>query len=202
MQTTLLKFLLHSLPNILTFFRLLATPFILFLILQNAYLSAFGVFTFAGISDWLDGYLARRWQVESTFGRLFDPVADKALMIVCFASLGFSGALPLWLIVITIGRDLLILIAALFSFFKKLKIRFEPIFISKLNTFFQILLIGTTLLFFAILTNPSYWQTVPMFLYFLEKLYIGLIVGSAITTLWSGWKYGVYFIRQLNEQSS
>ncbi len=190
----------HHLPNLFTFLRLLSVPVIFYLIITHLYLEAFCVFAFAGISDWADGYLARKWQVESTFGRLFDPIADKALMVICFVVLGIKEALPFWLVLLTVGRDLTIIMAGLYTFIRQLQIQFHPILVSKLNTFLQILLIGTTLIYYSTFALTVLWEDYFLLYRGIHYLYLGLIVGCATTTLWSWWRYGVYFYQELKSQ--
>lgn len=178
-------------PNVFTFFRLLATPLTYYFITQSKYTLAFACFAAAGVSDWVDGYLARRWNVQSKFGRFFDPIADKILMLMSFLTLCYLDKLPLWLVVIVIGRDFLILLSGLISFALKLPIHFSPIKSSKLNTFFQIILIGIIL---ASQTScyrfylPNLIQNWFVFL---------LIYVTGLTTIWSGIEYTLYFIKQL-----
>lgn len=191
---------LRHLPNLITLLRLISVPAIYILISLDFYIGAFCVFAFAGISDWADGYLARKWHVESAFGRIFDPIADKALMIICFLTLGVRDHLPLWLVILTVARDLAIILAGLYAFWQRLKIKFQPIMVSKLNTFLQILLVGVTLLF-----HSHYTSSVLQSHYFdlyqgLKFLLFALIAGCAITTLWSWYRYGVYFIQELKIQ--
>jgi cardiolipin synthase (CMP-forming) len=108
--------------------------------------------------------------------------------------------MPLWLVLLTVARDLAILCAGLYAFCQRLKIKFQPIMVSKLNTFLQILLIGVTLLF-----HSQYTISVLLPHYFtlyqgLKFILYALIAGCAITTLWSWWRYGVYFIQELKIQ--
>lgn len=190
----------RHLPNMFTFLRLLSVPGIFLLISAQSYLWAFVIFAFAGISDWADGYLARKWQVESTFGRFFDPIADKALMVVTFILLATRNALPLWLVIVVAARDLLILSAGFYAFLSHLKIKFQPILISKLNTFIQILLVGTTLIFYSDFTTTVIHQHYFWAFQGIYLIYYILIIGCTITTLWSWWEYGVYFMSEIQRQ--
>lgn len=185
-------FVYQYLPNFFTLFRLVATPLTYYFIMNDsAYGWAFLCFAAAGISDWVDGYLARKWDVQSKFGKIFDPIADKTLMVTLYMTLGYLGNLPGWLVGLTIGRDGLILLSALVTFAFKLPISFSPIKSSKINTFCQILLIGTVLIS----------QTVFYKLYlpeiFIAWLMLLLIFTSGITTIWSGIEYILYFTKQL-----
>ena len=105
-QWTLAKAaMIRHLPNLLSALRLLAAPFATWLILNNHDTAALLVFAGAGFSDGLDGFIARRWQVTSSFGAWLDPAADKLLMLFCFTALLMAGATPLWLVALVVARD-------------------------------------------------------------------------------------------------
>ncbi len=181
----------RHLPNIFTFLRLFLAPLTYFFIINNQFSYAFICFLLAGLSDGLDGYLARRWNVVSKMGRILDPIADKALMFITFTTLGYLGKIHLWLVVLVISRDALIILCGLITFICKLKISLMPVLSSKINTFFQIIFVGIIL----IAQTPLYQQIVPELgqYWFIELL----TIITAITTIWSGIEYAVYFIKQL-----
>lgn len=181
----------RHLPNIFTFLRLLLAPLIYFFIIDNQFSYAFICFLFAGLSDGLDGYLARRWSVVSKMGRILDPIADKALMFITFITLGYLGKIDLWLVILVISRDALIILCGLITFIRKLKIRLTPVLSSKINTFFQIIFVGIIL----IAQTPLYQQIVPELGRY--KLIELLTIVTGITTVWSGIEYAVYFTKQL-----
>ena len=189
--TTTIVFYRH-IPNIITFLRLLITPLAYFFITRGFFDYAFCCFALAGISDGIDGYLARRWNVISKFGRIFDPIADKALMFITFVTLGIADKLPLWLVILVISRDTLIILSGFFTFLFKFPIQFLPVWSSKINTFFQIILIGTVL----VAQTNYYSMIVPEFIQ--TQLIKLLILITALTTVWSGAEYGLYFIKQLH----
>jgi cardiolipin synthase len=85
---------IYTIPNILTFSRLLATPVIGYLVLHDNYVWAAGLFAYAGISDLLDGWIARKYKLQTVVGSVIDPMADKALMTVLVGCLAIKGALP------------------------------------------------------------------------------------------------------------
>jgi CDP-diacylglycerol--glycerol-3-phosphate 3-phosphatidyltransferase len=100
-----------NLPNIITLSRILLTPLFIVLLVQNdgvlVQISA-GVFLIAAVSDWYDGWYARRYNAMSAFGRFFDPLADKILIGSAFFAFAFMGFLPFWMVLIIVGRDLLV----------------------------------------------------------------------------------------------
>jgi hypothetical protein len=85
---------IYTVPNILTFSRLVVAPFIGYAILHDAHTLALGLFAYAGVSDLLDGWIARRWKLQTVVGSVVDPMADKILMTVLTVSLAMQGALP------------------------------------------------------------------------------------------------------------
>jgi cardiolipin synthase len=85
---------IYTIPNILTFSRLLATPVIGYLVLHDNHVWAAGLFAYAGISDLVDGWIARKYNLQTVVGSVIDPMADKALMTVLVGCLAIKGALP------------------------------------------------------------------------------------------------------------
>lgn len=85
---------IYNLPNILTFSRLVAAPFIGYFILHGSYAWATGLLAYAGVTDLLDGWIARRWNRQTVVGTVIDPMADKVLMTVLTVCLAAEGALP------------------------------------------------------------------------------------------------------------
>ena len=128
-----------NLPNLITAFRILMTLPVGIALWVGAYSVALGLFFVAGVSDALDGLLARYWHCESRWGSLADPVADKVLLVVTFMVLALKGAVPLWLLFIILGRDLIILIGAVAYHFMIGRFTAQPTLLSKACTFFQII---------------------------------------------------------------
>jgi cardiolipin synthase len=85
---------IYNVPNILTFSRLLAAPAIGYLVLHDYHAWAFGLLAYAGITDLVDGYVARRWRLQTVVGTVIDPMADKALMTILTVCLAMKGVLP------------------------------------------------------------------------------------------------------------
>ena len=131
-----------NLPNLITLGRLLCVPLAIWLILGERYGFAFWVFVAAGVSDALDGWIAKRWDQRTPLGALLDPIADKALLAAVYITLGFAGELPHWLVILVVLRDLLIVGGYLLSRGVNPP---EPLFISKVNTLVQIALVGFVL---------------------------------------------------------
>ena len=134
------------LPNVLTIGRILAIPPLVILLLSGRYGWALVVAVIAGLSDLIDGWLARRFDWQSRFGSLADPAADKLLMLASYLTLAWLGYLPWWLFVLVVGRDLVIVIGGwvYHRYFESLEA--EPTQLSKFNTFCQVFLMWFVLI--------------------------------------------------------
>lgn len=137
--------LVQLLPNFITLARLLAVPVAIYLILQDQLLAAFWVFVAAGISDAVDGFLAKRLKLESEIGAYLDPLADKALLVGVYVTLGYVGQVPVWLVILIVFRDVLIVGGAILFQTITQSLRMQPLFISKVNTAAQIGLAASVL---------------------------------------------------------
>ncbi len=137
---------LFTLPNIITLARLAAVPATVWLVLHQAMGWAFIVFAAAGVSDGLDGWIARAWNQRSALGAMLDPVADKALLISIYIVLAIMGGLPDWLAILVVTRDVFILGGLAVLWFLGIRPPIAPLYISKVNTFTQIALAGFALL--------------------------------------------------------
>jgi len=134
-----------TIPNVITVVRILATPLFVIFLLQNSYGRALAVFLVAGLSDMVDGYIARNFQQKSPLGALLDPLADKLLMSASYLTLGYFGKIPPWLAVIVISRDVVIVGGIIILKLFAVQVRIEPAQISKWATAAQILTVFLTL---------------------------------------------------------
>ncbi len=130
--------LLLTLPNLITLARLCAVPGTVWLMLQHRLDLAFLLFVGAGISDAIDGWMARAWNAQSALGALLDPVADKALLVSVYVTLAAIGVLPDWLAILVVFRDLVIVGGVLVLWVLGQPPAIRPILVSKLNTAMQI----------------------------------------------------------------
>ena len=137
---------LFTLPNAITFARLCAVPGAVWLILNHRLDLAFWVFVAAGVSDAVDGWLARITHSRSTLGAILDPMADKALLVSVYVTLAGIAVLPDWLAILVVFRDLLIVGGVLVLYVLGQPPSIRPIFVSKLNTALQIALAAGALL--------------------------------------------------------
>jgi cardiolipin synthase len=127
-----------TIPNLITIFRLILVPVVIVMILQGRWVSAFTLFVVAGVSDGIDGFIARRFDMRSEFGAYIDPVADKALLVSIYVTLSVVGILPAWLAIVVVSRDLMIVGAVMLSWVMHRPVAIKPLLVSKLNTAAQI----------------------------------------------------------------
>lgn len=125
----------RNIPNILTVLRLIGTAPVVWLILQHEFRWALLVSFLIAVTDSIDGWMARKWKLESRFGAIMDPIADKLLVGSGFVALWYVGAMPLWLVMMALGRDLgIVLAAAVLNWWKGVR-EFPPSRLGKANTF-------------------------------------------------------------------
>jgi cardiolipin synthase (CMP-forming) len=136
---------LLTLPNLITFARLCAVPLAVWLVIEARPGSAFALFVAAGLSDAIDGWLARRNGGGSSVGALLDPVADKALLVTMYATLAAVSDMPVWLAILVVFRDLVIVGGVIVLGLLGRPVVIRPLFVSKVNTTLQIVLVAMTL---------------------------------------------------------
>ncbi|CAL3965967.1 unnamed protein product [Diplocarpon coronariae] len=182
---------IYTVPNLLTFSRLTAAPVVGYLVLHDHHAWAVGLFAYAGITDLVDGYIARRWNLQTVVGTVIDPMADKTLMTILTVCLAIKGALPVWLAVIILGRDAGLAVTAIYYRWISLpppktfarywdfslpSAEVHPTTISKYNTALQLALIGATTAMPLVTVDVSVAMTAMQYL-------------VATTTVWSGASY-------------
>ncbi len=173
-----------NLPNLITLARLLLVPLAIWLILDARYGAAFWVFIGAGVSDGLDGFIAKRFDRRTRLGALLDPVADKTLIVSVYVTLGWAGELPTWLVILVVFRDVMIIGGFLLIQTIAAPRRYDPLYISKINTAAQIALVGFILARRGIGADAN-------------LLTVVLVFTVALTTVLSGLSYLVRWGRIL-----
>ncbi|MES9858429.1 MAG: CDP-alcohol phosphatidyltransferase family protein [Sedimenticola sp.] len=166
----------EDIPNLISILRIFLSIPVIWMLLEQRFEIALVLFAVAGISDGLDGYLAKRNGWESRLGGLLDPLADKVLLVSSYLSLAVIGAIPVWLVLLVILRDLVIVTGALIYNFRVKQLDADPSMISKVNTVVQIFLVLAVVLDLGMIELPM-WIT------------DGLIWLVFITTLASGINY-------------
>lgn len=134
-----------NIPNGITVSRIFLVPVVVWLIIADQMQWAFFSFLLAGLTDALDGYLAKRFDWQTELGAYLDPIADKALLVSIYIVLGIAGHLPVWLVIAVVSRDLLIVGAIMLSWMLERPVRLHPLFVSKANTVSQIMLAALVL---------------------------------------------------------
>ncbi len=176
-----------NVPNILTLGRLLLTPVFVILLLRDHMTPALVVFTLAGISDGLDGLLARWLGQKTVLGAYLDPIADKTLLVCAFVCLAILGVIPEWLAVVALSRDVLIVIGIAIFTLTERPYRVRPSAVSKCTTAIQIVFIIVSLM---IPTYPS-----------VRWLHAPLLWLTAVLTIISGFHYVFLGMRILNQDA-
>ncbi len=167
-----------DLPNIITALRMAAVVPLTWLLIEQLYGAALVVAFVAGVSDAVDGFLAKRFDWASELGGILDPLADKLLLLSCFFVLTAQGQLPAWLLVLVLGRDLLIVAGGLAFHYWIRPVSAEPLALSKLNTFLQILLV------LMLLVDLGWWPLA-------DAWVVGVIWAVTASTALSGLQYVV-----------
>jgi cardiolipin synthase len=177
--------ILSNLPNLITLARMLMTPLAVLMIISQRFLPAFVIFILAGVSDAIDGFIAKNFDLRTELGAYLDPLADKALLTSIYVSLAIYAGLSAWIAITVVTRDVMILVAVLVSWLLDKPVEIRPVWVSKLNTVAQIALAGFALGVRAYGLDPLPAQTV-------------LEWTVAATTLASG---GVYIAQWLDHMS-
>ena len=127
-----------NLPNLITLGRILLVPVVVWAIAYGQMWIAFVLFLGAGVSDGVDGFIAKRFNMTSELGAYLDPVADKALIVSIYLTLGIAGIIPRWLVILVVSRDIIIVGAVMLSWLMGRPLKVKPLLVSKLNTVAQI----------------------------------------------------------------
>jgi cardiolipin synthase len=167
-----------NLPNFLTLFRILTIPFFIIALAYHRYWEALLIFGIGGLTDFLDGFAARCMKQETRLGAYLDPVADKLLVFFSYVMLGYINAIPPWLAVLVVMRDVFILLGfAVIYYLTEQRIEARPTAVGKASTLLQLLTLAVAL---AALHQPA---LVP------KIAYGSLIWVTAATTMLSGMQY-------------
>ena len=127
-----------SIPNIITLGRIILVPIIVWAIVSSQMEIAFAIFVVAGVSDAVDGFLAKRFNMASGSSSAPNSLADKALLVSIYVALGIWGAVPRWIVILVVSRDIMIVTAVMVSWLVGKPIPMKPLMVSKLNTVAQV----------------------------------------------------------------
>ena len=132
-----------NIPNFITVGRVILVPVVFWLLVSGRVQAAFYTFVVAGISDAVDGYLAKRFGWTTELGAYLDPLADKLLLVSIFVAMGVMGEMPSWLVIGVVARDIMIIAAVMVSWLMDNPVRIRPLAVSKANTAAQLVLAST-----------------------------------------------------------
>jgi len=178
-----------NIPNLITLGRILLVPVVVWAIASGAMWIAFVLFVVAGVSDGVDGFLAKRFNMRTELGAYLDPLADKALIVSIYLTLGINNLIPRWLVILVVSRDILIVGGIMLSWLMGNPLKIKPLLVSKLNTVAQIL--------FACVVLGSLGFAIPA-----DTLTVILMGLVAVLTLLSVAAYLAEWVRHMNATAS
>jgi cardiolipin synthase len=178
-----------SIPNLITLGRILLVPIVVWAIASGTMWIAFVLFVAAGISDAVDGFLAKRFHMTTVLGAYLDPLADKALIVSIYVTLGVNGLIPRWLVILVVSRDIMIVGGVMLSWLVGSPVKVKPLLVSKLNTVAQIVFAC------VVLGSLGFNFEVPL----LNLVLMGLV---AALTLLSVAAYVAEWVRHMNSATA
>ncbi len=174
-----------NIPNLITIFRILLVPLTVWLLTTQSFMIAFIVFVIAGLSDGIDGFLARRFNWQSELGSYLDPLADKTLLVSIFVMLGILRFVPDWLVFLVVTRDIMIISAVMLSWLMDKPVSMQPLWISKVTTVGQIIFAGSALFLLGLEKDAT------------NSLFAGSVI-VAVLTVASGSLYLRNWLQHMN----
>jgi cardiolipin synthase len=175
----------NQIPNFITGVRILLVPMLVWLLVERHFALALATFGIMGMSDGLDGFLAKRYNWKTRLGEYLDPLADKIMLVSAYVTLGFGEVVPFWLVITVVLREVVILTGAGVYHLLTHQLQMAPSLISKVNTLAQIILV-LTVIFDQVIDLPSNLVSI-------------LIVLTLITTVASGIGYVIEWSRRAKQ---
>jgi cardiolipin synthase (CMP-forming) len=173
-----------TIPNLISIGRLFLVPLAIWLIVSHEPVTAFWIFILAGVSDAVDGFIARQLNMRSTLGAYLDPLADKALLVSIYVTFAVLKEIPAWVTILVVSRDVLIIGAVLLAGMLGHPVEMRPHILSKLNTVAQIVLAGLVLGDLAFTPDLSTLRQI-------------MVVAVGILTIGSAFLYAVDWVRHM-----
>lgn len=168
-------------PNLLTLARIAMVPYLVVLLQQQSYSLALIVFIVAGVSDGVDGYIAKKYNAKTKLGAILDPLADKALLVSSYVMLSIMQLIPFWLVVTVVFRDIIIIAGYLIMEMFFGTVTMQPLRVSKVNTVVQITFVILMLTSLAWSLDLSLLIKLVAYLVFLTSV----VSGAAYVYIWS-----------------
>jgi len=175
-----------TIPNILTLIRIILTPVLVWLLLDQRIGHALVVFFVAGVTDGLDGLIARVFHQKSKLGAYLDPLADKLLLVSSFILLGYLGMVPNWVAIIAVSRDAMIVLGILSLMFHQVRVEIQPSMLSKITTVVQIVIV--------IVVLGRFFVAIP------ENVCLALYCVMALLCVTTGFQYIAVGVRMWESQ--
>ena len=176
-----------TVPNLITTIRIILAPIFIIYLLHDQFLSALIVFAISGVSDGVDGLVARIFDQKSKIGTYLDPLADKIILVSAFIVLAVRDLLPPWLTVLVISRDVMILLGVLVLSLNRLEFNIRPSILSKITTCLQFITVISVL-------SRDYFS-------FSARFYFCIFLIAALFTISSGLHYMRYWYKMMGEES-
>jgi cardiolipin synthase len=173
-----------TIPNFISIGRLFLVPLAIWLIVSDDPLTAFWIFVLAGVSDGVDGFLARQFNMRSVVGAYLDPLADKALLVSIYVTFAVLNEIPTWVTILVVSRDVLIIGAVVLAGMLGQPVAMRPLIVSKLNTVAQIVLAA------LVLGDLAFPVDLTMFRHI-------MVVAVGILTIASALLYAVDWVRHM-----
>ena len=171
-----------TIANLITLLRIVLVPVLIWALLSEQMLAAFLLFLLAGLSDAVDGTVARYFDQQSELGTILDPIADKLMLVSVFIILAYLEHIPLWLGILIVSRDILIIFGVMLAFMLFHDVTIKPLWVSKANTLLQILLAAWVLSALAFQFDNAWIKSALVWT-------TGVLTGlSAIAYIWEGMK--------------
>lgn len=178
-----------TIPNFISIGRLFLVPLAIWLIVSDEPMTAFWIFVLAGVSDAVDGFLARQFNMRSVVGTYLDPLADKALLVSIYVTFAVLNEIPVWVTILVVSRDVLIIGAVVLAGMLGRPIAMRPSIVSKLNTVAQIVLAALVLGDLAFAVDLSMLRTV-------------MVVAVGVLTVASALLYALDWVRHMGTDKS
>lgn len=178
--------LFAALPNMISLARLVLVPVVIVFMIQPNWLLAFLLFVIAGVSDAVDGFIAKRFNLRSELGAYLDPLADKALLMSIYVTLAVEHVIPAAVAILVVSRDVMIMGAVMVSWLLDKPVEIKPLLVSKANTAAQIAFAAAVLAAMAFNWRLDIWFQVA-------------IVAVAVLTLASGAAYFAQWLKHMTE---